>query len=70
MKQFLKSVNIWRNYRQEDCFTRSVRMRNVLHKYEEVVIDFTCTMKKLLLAVVALVSELILAVVSDKQQSD
>jgi len=70
VKQFLKSVNIWRNYRQEDCFTRSVRMRNVLHKYEEVVIDFTCTMKKLLLAVVALVSELILAVVSDKQQSD
>jgi len=55
---------------QEDCFTRSVRMRNVLHKYEEVVIDFTCTMKKLLLAVVALASELILAVVSDKQQSD
>ena len=49
VKQFLKSVNIWRSYRQEGSFTRSVRLGTVLHKDEEFAIGFTYNMKKLLL---------------------
>jgi len=60
VKQFLKSVNIWRSYRQEGCFTCSVRLSTVLYKDEEFAIDFTYDTKKLLLTVVRLVSPLIL----------
>jgi len=56
VKQFLKSVNIWRSYRQEGCFTRFVRLSILLHKDEEFAIVF---MKKLLLTVVMLVSPVI-----------
>jgi len=62
VKQLLKSVNIWRNYRQEDCFTCFVRLGTVLHE-DEFAIDFTYDMKKLLLTVVTLVSPLILTLV-------
>jgi len=40
VKEFLKFVNIWRSYRQEGCFTRSVRVGTVLHKGEEFGIEF------------------------------
>jgi len=58
----LKSVNIWRSYRQEGFFTRSVHLSTVLYKDEEFAIDFTYDTKKLLLGltVVRLVSPLIL----------
>ena len=49
VKQFLKFVNIWQSYRQEGCFTSSVRLGTELYKYEEFAIDFTCNMKELLL---------------------
>jgi len=62
VKQLLKSVNIWRNYRQEGCFTCFVRLGTVLHE-DEFAIDFTYDMKKLLLTVVTLVSLLILTLV-------
>jgi len=64
MKQFLKSVNIWRSYMQEGCFTRCVHLGTVLHKDKEFAIDFTYSVKKLLLSVVTLlVSPLILTLV-------
>ena len=63
MKQFLKSVNIRRSYRQGGYFTRSVRLSTALHKGEDFAIDFTYNMKKLLLSVVTSVNLLILTLV-------
>ena len=41
VKELLTFVNIWRSYRQEGCFTYSVRMDTVVYKDEEFAIDFS-----------------------------
>jgi len=44
-------LNIWQSYRQDGCFTHSVRPGTVLHNDEEFAINFTHDMNQLLLTV-------------------